>query len=573
MEDLYIDNLSGNEFEEYLLNLFKNLGYDGRLTPTSNDFGADLIVSKDDEKVVVQAKRYSNTVGISSVQEVIGARNYYQANKCLVVTSNYFTPNAIDLAEANNVELWDRDVLIKMITLSLDVTGNSKNHSQNLVPLQDILNSSEYNNISSDIPLILGRDSSGKPIVATIDEMPHLLIAGSTGTGKSICIHTLIAGILHKSTSNNVKFLLIDPKLVELNIYNGIPHLLIPVVTDARKATFALSWTVEEMEKRYKLFAQNNVRDIISYNNKYKNEEIEKLPKIIIIIDELADLITPSTREIEDYIYRLTQRARAVGIYLIATTQMPATASTFKNNFPSRISFRVFSQADSKKILDVAGAEKLLGKGDMLFYPIGESRPIRVKGAFISEEEINQSVDHLKEMNISKYDKDIMDVMQPSKEIPLDDSDELLPEAINLVVEEEQASISLLQRKLKIGYARAARIIDEMEERGVIGGYEGSAPRKVLISKDEFDSIFKGNDYLHRVKERSKINYEIKPHKTRKKGKFFRITLSFFILIIVANLTIVKIDNPAVGFPVLFLITFISFKLGSFITDKLFKNN
>lgn len=357
------------------------------------------------------------------------------------------------------------------------------------VMLNEILLSQEYIKIGSDIPLALGKDVSGKPIVSIIDKMPHLLIAGATGSGKSVCINTIIMSILYKSSPEDVKLLLIDPKVVELSVYNGIPHLLIPVVTDAKKAAFALNWAVTEMEKRYKLFAQNSVRDITSFNAKHVGAE-EKLPKIVIIIDELADLMMVAAQEIEDYICRLAQMARAAGMYLIVATQRPSVdviTGTIKANIPSRISFSVSSQIDSRTILDMAGAEKLLGKGDMLFYPSFYSKPTRLQGAFISEEEVERVVTFLKEQNMTNYDEDIIELVQNPKEIDFLDSDDLLPDAIKLVVGEGQASISLLQRRLKVGYARAARIVDEMEERGVIGGYEGSKPRKVLMSKEELE--------------------------------------------------------------------------------------
>lgn len=365
------------------------------------------------------------------------------------------------------------------------------NKVKDSVFLKEIILSKEYKEMDSGIPLALGKNVSGDVIVSTIDKMPHLLIAGATGSGKSVCINTIIMSILYKSSPEDVKLLLIDPKMVELSVYNGIPHLLIPVVTDAKKASFALNWAVNEMEKRYKMFAQNNVRDIISYNNKFNNKE-EQLPSIVIIIDELADLMMVAAQEIEDYICRLAQMARAAGMYLIVATQRPSVdviTGTIKANIPSRISFAVSSQVDSRTILDMSGAEKLLGKGDMLFYPSFYSKPTRIQGAFISEEEVQKVVNSLKEQNITEYNEDIIEVIQNPQEFLYDDSDELLPEAISLVVKEGQASISLLQRRLKIGYARAARIVDEMEERGVIGGYEGSKPRKVLITQDDLESV------------------------------------------------------------------------------------
>lgn len=365
------------------------------------------------------------------------------------------------------------------------------NKNKDSVLLKELLMSKEYINIESSVPLALGKDVSGKTIVSSIDKMPHLLIAGATGSGKSVCINTIIMNILFKSSPDDVKLLLIDPKVVELNVYNGIPHLLIPVVTEAKRAAFALNWAVEEMEKRYKLFAKNGVRDITSYNSKINNNETEKLPMIVIIIDELADLMMVAAQEIEDYICRLAQMARAAGMYLIVATQRPSVdviTGTIKANIPSRISFAVSSQIDSRTILDMAGAEKLLGKGDMLFYPSFYSKPVRLQGAFINEDEVEKVVSYLKDQNITEYDEDIIDVVQNAKEIEILDGDNLLPDAIELVINEGQASISLLQRRLKIGYARAARIVDEMEDRGIIGGFEGSKPRKVLILKDELEA-------------------------------------------------------------------------------------
>lgn len=366
------------------------------------------------------------------------------------------------------------------------------NKVKSSVLFKELITSEEYNNINSSVPLALGKDVSGNVIVSTIDKMPHLLIAGATGSGKSVCINTIIMSILYKSSPEDVKLLLIDPKMVELSIYNGIPHLLIPVVTDAKKAAFALNWAVDEMEKRYKLFAQNNVRDMNSYNSKVKASNGEELPTIVIIIDELADLMMVSAQEIEDYICRLAQMARAAGMYLIVATQRPSVdviTGTIKANIPSRISFAVSSQVDSRTILDMAGAEKLLGKGDMLFYPSFYSKPSRLQGAFISDEEVEAVVNSLKAQDITDYNEDIIEIVESPREMQFNDSDDLLPTAIELVVGEGQASISLLQRRLKIGYARAARIIDEMEERGVIGGYEGSKPRKVLLLPEDLDSI------------------------------------------------------------------------------------
>lgn len=399
----------------------------------------------------------------------------------------------VSLSDNISLSLASSDIRIEAPIPGKSVVGiEVPNNKKDNVLLKEIILSEAYTELDSKIPLALGKDVSGQAIVSTIDKMPHLLIAGATGSGKSVCINTIIMSILYKSSPEDVKLLLIDPKVVELNIYNGIPHLLIPVVTDAKKAAFALNWAVEEMEKRYKLFAENNVRDIKSYNNKLDANNEEKLPMIVIIIDELADLMMVAAQEIEDYICRLAQMARAAGMYLIVATQRPSVdviTGTIKANIPSRISFAVSSQIDSRTILDMGGAEKLLGKGDMLFYPSFYSKPSRLQGAFISDEEVELVVNSLKSQNITEYDEDIIEVVQSARKVELDDSDELLPTAITLVVEEGQASISFLQRKLKVGYARAARLVDEMEERGIVGGHEGSKPRKVLVSVEDLESM------------------------------------------------------------------------------------
>lgn len=365
------------------------------------------------------------------------------------------------------------------------------NKSKINVVLRDVLESEEYKDIKSKVPFALGKDITGRPVIANIEKMPHLLIAGATGSGKSVCINTLITSILYKAKPDEVKLLMIDPKVVELGIYNNIPHLLIPVVTDPRKAAGALNWAVQEMIKRYKIFADSNVRDIYSYNRKAEgSEELEKLTQIIIIIDELADLMMASPSEVEDYICRLAQMARAAGIHLIIATQRPSVdviTGTIKANIPSRISFAVSSQTDSRTILGMGGAEKLLGKGDMLYYPVGASKPIRIQGAFIDEEEVERIVKFLREQGRANYKEEIIEDIDKEADLSTEDSDVLLPEAIELVVRDQQASISMLQRRLKIGYNRAARLIDEMESRGIVGGHEGSKPRKVLVTSEDLD--------------------------------------------------------------------------------------
>lgn len=384
----------------------------------------------------------------------------------------------------------------KSIRIEAPIPGKSAigievpNEEAQMVTLREVLESDEFNKFESPLAMGLGKDIAGKPIIADIGKMPHLLIAGSTGSGKSVCVNTLINSILYKSNPDEVKFLLIDPKVVELANYNGIPHLLIPVVTDPKKAANALNWAVTEMNRRYKLFAESSVKDITSYNEKSE----EKLPKIVIIIDELADLMMVSANDVEDYICRLAQMARAAGMHLIVATQRPSVdviTGVIKANIPSRIAFAVSSQTDSRTILDMGGAEKLLGKGDMLFYPLGAAKPVRLQGAFISESESERVIDYVKSQvkDGVKYEECIVDSISKISKEQSSDVDEFLSEAIEFVVESGQASASMLQRKFKIGFNRAARLIDSMEERGIVGKSEGSKPRKVLISKQDLENL------------------------------------------------------------------------------------
>ena len=384
----------------------------------------------------------------------------------------------------------------KSIRIEAPIPGKSAigievpNEESQMVGLRDVLESDEFKKFDSPLAMALGKDISGKPIIADMSKMPHLLIAGSTGSGKSVCVNTLINSILYKAKPDEVKFLLIDPKVVELANYNGIPHLLIPVVTDPKKAANALNWAVVEMNRRYKLFADNQVKDITSYNEKSE----EKLPKIVIIIDELADLMMVSSNDVEDYICRLAQMARAAGMHLIVATQRPSVdviTGVIKANIPSRIAFAVSSQTDSRTILDMGGAEKLLGKGDMLFYPLGAAKPVRLQGAFISENESEKVIDFVKDQinEEIKYEEEIMDTISKATIAKSSDEDDLLSEAIEFVVESGQGSASMLQRKFKIGFNRAARLIDSMEERGIVGKSEGSKPRKVLISKQDLQNL------------------------------------------------------------------------------------
>ncbi len=365
------------------------------------------------------------------------------------------------------------------------------NENISTVVLKEVLDSPNYKNSLLNLPFALGKDVSGTSIVTDISKMPHLLIAGATGSGKSVCINALILSILYNSGPDKVRLLLIDPKVVELSQYNGIPHLLIPVVTDPKKATNALNWAVEEMSKRYKMFAKNSVRDIDGYNKKFEDN---KIPYIVIIIDELSDLMMVAPNDVEDAICRLAQVARAAGLHLIIATQRPSVdviTGVIKANIPSRIAFSVASQTDSRTILDMGGAEKLLGKGDMLFYPVGTNKPIRIQGAFVSEKEVERVVTFIKEQSgTPDYEDTIIEQLSQSSSIPVDE-DELFEDALRLVVEAQQASISMLQRRLRIGYSRAARLIDIMESKGFVGPYEGSKPRHVLIDNQFLEENIK----------------------------------------------------------------------------------
>ena len=378
------------------------------------------------------------------------------------------------------------------------------NKEKEMVPLRDVIESEEFQHNNSKLSIALGKDVAGNVAIGNIAKMPHVLIAGSTGSGKSVCINTIITSIIYNAKPSEVKLVMVDPKVVELSVYNGIPHLLIPVVTDPKKAAGALAWAVQEMDNRYNLFAEKGVRDLKGYNHAVeKDGEVGKLPQIVIIIDELADLMMVAAKEVEESICRLAQKARAAGMHLVIATQRPSVdviTGLIKANVPSRIAFAVSSQVDSRTILDQVGAEKLLGKGDMLFFPAGEAKPVRVQGAFVSDEEVEAIVDFIKSNGTATYSEDILESIENSnktdKEKALeaeqsaeDDADPFLQEAINTVVETGQASTSFIQRRFKVGYARAGRIIDQMEERGVISGYQGSKPREVLWTMEKLAEL------------------------------------------------------------------------------------
>lgn len=376
------------------------------------------------------------------------------------------------------------------------------NRNRTMVLLKEIIDTAEYRKSDSKLNVALGKDITGNIICADIAKMPHLLIAGTTGSGKSVCINSMIVSLLYNATPDEVKLLMIDPKQVEFTVYNGIPHLLVPVVSDPRKAAGALAWAVTEMLNRYKLFSERNVRNIKGYNKFCEaNPDIPKMPQIVIFIDELSDLMMAAPNEVEDSICRLAQMARAAGMHLVIATQRPSVnviTGVIKANIPSRISLSVSSQIDSRTIIDTAGAEKLLGNGDMLFNPVGMSKPLRVQGAFLSDAEVENVVDFIKSQKEGSYDEDIIEEIEKHsvnekkragydvEDDDDDDADEMLPDAIRVVVDMQAASTTMLQKKLKLGYARASRIIDDLEERGIIGPSEGAKPRKVLLSKQEY---------------------------------------------------------------------------------------
>ena len=375
------------------------------------------------------------------------------------------------------------------------------------VAIRTVLESREFTQHPSTTAFAVGKDISGRNIIGNISKLPHVLIAGTTGSGKSVCTNSLIVSMLYKSTPEEVRFIMVDPKMVELAPYNGIPHLLIPVVTDPKKAAGALQWAVYEMMKRYKIFSEHNVKDLASYNKVAETDEtLKKLPSVVVVIDELADLMLVAAKEVEESICRVAQMGRAAGMHLVIATQRPSAdviTGLMKANIPSRIAFAVASAMESRIILDTAGAEKLVGRGDMLYAPLGEGKPKRVQGCFISSEEIERVVNFVKENGETDYDESVIDKINaavaekekgsakgggnaPSEQSAADEGDEMLPAAIDVVMETGQASVSMLQRRLKLGYSRAARIVDEMETRGIVGPFEGSKPRQILITKEQW---------------------------------------------------------------------------------------
>ena len=382
------------------------------------------------------------------------------------------------------------------------------NRTVTAVRIRDVIESREFTRHPSPVAFAVGKDIGGNNIVGNIARLPHVLIAGTTGSGKSVCTNSLIVSILYKSTPDEVRFIMVDPKMVELAPYNGIPHLLIPVVTDPKKAAGALQWAVFEMMKRYKMFSEKGVKDLAGYNALSEtDEDVKKLPTVVVVIDELADLMLVAAKEVEESICRVAQMGRAAGMHLVVATQRPSAdviTGLMKANLPSRIAFAVASSMESRIILDTPGAEKLVGKGDMLYSPLGDSKPTRVQGCFITPEEIERVVAFVKDAaGEAHYDQDVIEKIQQAvdakadkgKSAPADtsadgeDGDELLPAAVEVVLETGQASVSMLQRRLKLGYSRAARLVDQMEERGYVGPFEGSKPRQLLITREKWQEL------------------------------------------------------------------------------------
>jgi len=370
------------------------------------------------------------------------------------------------------------------------------NNEVSMVTMREVMETQIFKESEAKLSIAFGRDIAGQTIVGNLAKMPHLLVAGATGSGKSVCINGIITSILYKAKPDEVKFLMVDPKMVELNIYNGIPHLLAPVVTDPRRASLALKKIVVEMEKRYDLFSKSGTRNMEGYNNLMKDNPDAILPYIVVIVDELADLMMVAAGDVEDAIARLAQMARAAGIHLIIATQRPSVdviTGVIKANIPSRIAFGVSSQIDSRTILDMGGAEKLLGRGDMLFMPVGSSKPVRVQGAFMSDQEVETIVEYCRSQGEAQYNDDIVPEIDDTAAAMDEQKDELYDQAMQIVIEAKQASVSLLQRRMRVGYTRAARLIDSLEAHGVVGPYEGSKPREVLISPEQYHQINTGS--------------------------------------------------------------------------------
>ena len=385
----------------------------------------------------------------------------------------------------------------KISTVGVEVP----NKIVSIVYLRDIIDSPTFKNAQSSLSFAIGKDISGECVVGNIAKLPHMLIAGTTGSGKSVCLNSLLLSLLYKATPEQLRLIMIDPKMVELGIYNGIPHLYVPVVTDPKKAAGALQWAVVEMLKRYRLFSEAGVRDLAGYNAHQKKLGAETMPQVVIVVDELADLMFVASKDVEESICRVAQMGRAAGMHLIIATQRPSAdviTGLMKANIPSRIAFAVSSAMESRIILDTAGAEKLIGMGDMLYSPLGSGKPMRVQGAYVSDEEREDVIDFIKRGSAPEYSDDILEQIEKAAEEPAEAEapaatkqqfDELLPQAVDVIFETKQASVSMLQRRLKLGYSRAARLVDQMEQLGIVGPFEGSKPRQVLITKQQWQEM------------------------------------------------------------------------------------
>ncbi len=385
----------------------------------------------------------------------------------------------------------------KISTVGVEVP----NKIVSIVYLRDIIDSPTFKNAQSSLSFAIGKDISGECVVGNIAKLPHMLIAGTTGSGKSVCLNSLLLSLLYKATPEQLRLIMIDPKMVELGIYNGIPHLYVPVVTDPKKAAGALQWAVVEMLKRYRLFSEAGVRDLAGYNAHQKKLGAETKPQVVIVVDELADLMFVASKDVEESICRVAQMGRAAGMHLIIATQRPSAdviTGLMKANIPSRIAFAVSSAMESRIILDAAGAEKLIGMGDMLYSPLGSGKPMRVQGTYVSDEEREDVIDFIKRGYAPEYSDDILEQIEKAAEEPAEAEapaatkqqfDELLPQAVDVIFETKQASVSMLQRRLKLGYSRAARLVDQMEQLGIVGPFEGSKPRQVLITKQQWQEM------------------------------------------------------------------------------------
>ncbi|MBQ7901054.1 MAG: DNA translocase FtsK, partial [Clostridia bacterium] len=420
----------------------------------------------------------------------------YEIKPAEGVKVNQITSLSRDIALSLAAE---KDVMVAPIPGKNTIGIELANKVRSDVMLRDVIDSEEFRNHPSKLAVALGKDISGKPIIMDLAKMPHLLIAGATGAGKSVCINTLVISLLYKANPNEVKLVMIDPKQVELGVYNGIPHLLIPVVKDPKKATGALGWAVKEMTERYSIFEQNNVRNIQGYNELMERNGTPegKMPSIVILIDEFADLMMVAPGDVENYVCRIAQLARAAGMHLVIATQRPVVkfiTGNIKANVPSRISFMVASVRDSQTILDMGGAEKLIGKGDMLYMPVGETKPSRMQCAFVSDADVKKIVEAVSSDCAPAYDETVIEQLESEETYEPDgqdpgDADELLPEAIEMAVDSGTISTSLLQRRFRIGYNRAGSIIDQMERRGIISELDGNKPRQVLITREQYNEM------------------------------------------------------------------------------------